>query len=245
MKDKVIVVVGPTASGKTGVGIELAKRLDGEVVSADSRAIYKEMSIGTAKPTIEEMDGVRHWGIGLVCPDERFTVADYQEYARDAIKDIVARGKVPIIVGGTGLYVDALVYDYQFNSVVKNTQSDRKKVNKQFIQYGILVDREVLRARITTRIDTMFCDELYDETKKLAQRYSWDLQAMKSDIYPIIWKYLNGGVDIDEAKRLAVHEDMYLAKRQMTWFRRNKQIRWLEREVMVEQILSDVAVKNM
>ena len=109
-----IVILGPTGSGKTGVSIKLAKDIDGEIISADSRAIYKGMDIGTAKPTVEEMNGIPHYGLGLVEPGERFTVADWKEYAKAKISDIKARNKVPIVAGGTGLYIDALIYDYHF-----------------------------------------------------------------------------------------------------------------------------------
>ena len=111
----ILVILGPTGSGKTGVSIELAKALNGEIVSADSRAIYKGMDIGTAKPSIEERQGVPHYGLDLVEPGERFTVADWKSYAESKIKNIEARGKTPIIVGGTGLYIDALIYDYHFH----------------------------------------------------------------------------------------------------------------------------------
>ena len=100
---RTIIILGPTGSGKTNVSIELAKALDGEIISADSRAIYKGMDIGTAKPTKEEQQGIPHYGLDLVSPNERFTVADWKAYAIDKIKDIKSRGKVPIIVGGTGL----------------------------------------------------------------------------------------------------------------------------------------------
>ena len=113
-KNRVLVIVGPTGSGKTSLGVELALRLDGEIISADSRAIYKGMDIGTAKPTPEEQQGVPHFGIDLVTPDEKFTVYDFQQYALNKIKEIQGRGHLPIIVGGTGLYVDALVYGYSF-----------------------------------------------------------------------------------------------------------------------------------
>lgn len=109
-----IVIVGPTASGKTGLAIKLANNLGGEVVSADSRAIYKGIDIGSAKPTLEEMSGVQHWGFDLVEPGERFTVADFQEYAHTKIAEIRSRGKLPILAGGTGLYVDAVLFDYRF-----------------------------------------------------------------------------------------------------------------------------------
>ena len=109
-----IVILGPTGSGKTGISIKIAKELNGEIISADSRAIYKGMDIGTAKPTKEEMDGIPHYGLDLVEPGERFTVADWKKYTEDKIADIRARGKVPIVTGGTGLYIDALIYDYHF-----------------------------------------------------------------------------------------------------------------------------------
>ena len=110
----VVVIVGPTGSGKTGVSIEIAKKINGEIISADSRAIYKGMDIGTAKPTLAERDGVPHFGFDLVEPGERFTAADFKVYAEEKIAEIRKRGHVPIIAGGTGLYVDALVYDYKF-----------------------------------------------------------------------------------------------------------------------------------
>ena len=115
--DKVIVIAGPTASGKTSLGVELAKRINGEVVSCDSMQIYKDMSIGTAKPTVEEMDGVPHYLIDFVSPDERYSVADFKRDAEEKIEFILSRGKVPILVGGTGLYIDTLVYGIEYPEV--------------------------------------------------------------------------------------------------------------------------------
>lgn len=110
-----IVIVGPTASGKSALAIRLAKAFNGEVISADSRAVYKGLDIGTAKPSLEEREGIVHWGFDLVEPGQRFTAADFKQYALRAIADIRGRGKLPILVGGTGLYVDAVVYDYSFS----------------------------------------------------------------------------------------------------------------------------------
>lgn len=115
--EKVIVICGPTASGKTGLGIELAKRINGEVVSADSMQIYKDMTIGTAKPTVGEMNGVVHHLIDFVSPSERYSVADFKRDAENVLSDIVSRGKVPIVVGGTGLYIDSLVYGIDFPDI--------------------------------------------------------------------------------------------------------------------------------
>ena len=233
-----VIILGPTGSGKTGVSIKIAKTIGGEVISADSRAIYKGMDIGTAKPTTEEMDGVPHWGIDLVEPGERFTVADWKVYAEKKIIEIKARGKVPIVAGGTGLYIDALIFDYHFKGPTGNkigdieqkTCTDRREVKGDFLIIGIKTDFEKLKERLALRADQMFCDELYDETKKLVQAYGWGSGAMKSNIYEYAWKYLNGELSLEEAKKLFLYEDYHLAKRQMTWFKRNKEIIWLELE---------------
>ena len=227
MRDKVIVIVGPTGSGKTGLAIDLALRAQGEVISADSRAIYRGMDIGTAKPTQEEMRGVRHWGLDLVEPGERFTVADFKEYALGAIEDIRARGRLPIIAGGTGLYVDAIVYDYQFNDIVKKTYSDRQEMGSDYLIIGIKWDRGELRMRLVERLNTIFAQGIVGETKALVAKYGWGSQAMKSNIYPIVRRMVEGEIDGAEAKRLAALCDWHLAKRQTTWFARNKNIKWM------------------
>ena len=116
-KPTVIVICGPTASGKTALSIELAKKINGEVVSADSMQIYKDMDIGSAKVTKDEMDGIKHYLIDIVSPDERYSVADYKKAAKAAIKEILEKNKVPIIVGGTGLYVDSLIYEIEYNNI--------------------------------------------------------------------------------------------------------------------------------
>ncbi len=117
MKQKVIVIVGPTASGKTTLSIELAKKIKGEIISADSMQIYKEMNIGTAKPSIKEMQGIRHYLIDFISPEERFTVSNYKDLAEKAIKEILDKGKTPIIVGGTGLYINSLIYGIEYGKM--------------------------------------------------------------------------------------------------------------------------------
>ncbi len=233
---KTIVILGPTGSGKTGVSIEIAKTLGGEIISADSRAIYKGMDIGTAKPTKEEMQGIPHYGIDLVEPGDRSTVADWKKYAEEKIKDIKSRGKIPIIVGGTGLYIDALIYDYKFKGptgqkigdIEQKTCSDRTEVKGDYLIVGIEWSSEELRARLNKRIEQMFTQKLYDETQKLVRNYGWDNQAMKSDIYEYAWKYMQGELSFEEAKKMCFFEDWHLAKRQLTWFKRNKSIIWLK-----------------
>lgn len=230
-----IIILGPTGSGKTGISIDIAKAIGGEIISADSRAIYKGMDIGTAKPSKEEQAQVPHWGLDLIEPGERFTVADWKRYAEQKIREIKSRGHTPIIVGGTGLYIDALIYDYQFKGptgekigdYTKETCSDRTKIKGDYLLVGIKWPTSELRARLKQRIEQMFTPALYAETKKLVQDYGWDNQAMKSNIYEYAYKYLQGDLTLEQAKEQCFYEDWHLARRQLTWFKRNPQIVWL------------------
>ncbi len=234
----VIAIVGPTGSGKTGVAIEIAKEVGGEIISADSRAIYKYMDIGTAKPTAAEQAEVPHFGIDLVEPGERYTVADWKEYTLEKIAEIRKRGHVPIIVGGTGLYVDALVFDYSFRGKTgekapedatseQKMCSDRQKMVSGYKIFGILWEPEKLRERLKQRLNKLFIQDLYNETEFLVSKYGWGSQAMKSDIYEYAWGYMQGKYPLEKAKELCLYRDYHLAKRQMTWFKRNQEILWL------------------
>ena len=233
-----LVLLGPTGSGKTSISIKLAKRLNGEIISADSRAIYQGMDIGTAKPTEREQNGIPHYGLDLVKPGERFTVADWKKYAEAKIKEIKARGHLPIIVGGTGLYLDALIYDYQFKGptgmkigdIEQKSCSDRTEIKGDYVLIGIKWTPEQLRDRLHKRIDQMFGPGLYEETKKLVQTYGWGSQAMKSNIYQYAYQYLQGDLTLELAKSRCFYADWHLAKRQLTWFKRNHQITWLPLE---------------
>ncbi len=243
-KAPILVIIGPTASGKTGLAIDVAIALSEhgvcrcEIISADSRAIYKGMDIGTAKPTREEMRGVPHWGIDLVEPNDRFTVVDFCKYARERIVEIRERRHLPIIVGGTGLYVDALVYDYKFNDVVKKTCSDRQKMSSDFVVFGIDWPRDEIKQRIQSRSNKLFAQPIDKETLSIVERYGWDSQAMKSDIYPICWEMMTGKISLEEAIELSAIDDWHLAKRQLTWFKRNKDIVWVSLDEAVERIIN-------
>ena len=265
-----VVIVGPTASGKTGIGIELARQYGGEIICADSRTVYKHMDIGTAKPSPIEQQGVPHWGIDLVSPDETFTAADFQQYALQKILEIRSRGRIPFIVGGTGLYVDGLLFSYEFGPVVSSRERqglecmtleelqkysyknnimlpensrnkrqlmraiEQKSINTKrkmkplhnSIVVGIATDRELLKQRIGIRIEQMFDNGVVDEAIKLGEMYSEATGAFSADYYPIIRRMLAGDYDEDKAKRLLVIRDRQLAKRQMTWFRKNPFIEW-------------------
>lgn len=240
--DKTIVILGPTASGKTGAAISIALDIvrkaalmggewcglkGAEIIAADSRTIYRGMDLGTAKPSLEEQQGIPHWGLDLVEPGERFTVADWKAYAERKIEEIRTRGNLPIVVGGTGLYIDALVYGYEFSAMAKNTQMNRRQVGTNFVLIGVQTEPEELRERIAKRVDKMFTQELLGETKKLVQKYGWDSQAMKSNIYQFAWGYLQGEYTLEKAKELNMFDDWHLARRQRTWFKRNKEIIWL------------------
>lgn len=266
-----IVIVGPTASGKTSLSINLAKRHRGEIICADSRTIYKGMNIGTAKPTIHEQAIVPHWGLDLVEPGEYFSVADFKTYACQKIKEIRSRGNVPFLVGGTGLYIDAVLFDYKFGNLVDN--NDRTKLqhmtlgqlydhcnkynislpenykNKRYVIrsienrgvelgkcqqplnnsviVGISTEKTILRNRIEQRIEQLFNDDVVNEVEKIGNKYGWDSEALKSNIYPLVHSYLIGGMKLADVKLKSVTADWRLAKRQMTWLRRNKFIQWL------------------
>ncbi len=209
-----IVIVGETASGKTALGIKLAQKFNGEIICADSRTVYKHMDIGTAKPTKTEQRLVRHHLIDLVEPNEKYNVAMFKHDALAAIEDITGRGKLPIIVGGTGLYVDAVIFDYDFDS---KTMSD---LRPNTLLIGVQRARSDLKERITRRIEKMIDDGFVEEVKMLGDKYSWQNEAMKSTSYRAFEQYTKGEVSLEEAKQQFVRNDILFAKRQRTWFKR-------------------------
>jgi len=269
-----IVIVGPTASGKTSLALELARACGGEIICADSRTIFKGMDIATAKPTHAEQASVPHWGLDLVEPGEYYSAADFQSYAQQKIRDIRARGHIPFLVGGTGLYVDAVVFNYEFGPPANqhlrtelqqlsleqlheycdkyNVRLPENKHNKRYviraietrnsvprrdsnpvkntIIVGIATDTPVLRLRIESRAEQLFQDGVVQEATVLGKKYGWDNQAMTSNIYPLLRDYLAGSMTLEMVQSTFVTQDWRLAKRQLTWLRRNRFIHWLSLE---------------
>jgi len=271
LEKPLIVIVGPTASGKSGVAIELAEQYGGEIIAADSRTIYKGMDIGTAKPNRADQARVPHWGLDIITPDQPFSVADFKAYAVQKIAEIRARGHVPILVGGTGLYVDSVVFDYEFGpaadlqkraelekmtlqelqnyciehniSLPQNTQNKRYVIRaieqkgistkrsespiENTIIVGIATDREQLRKRIQERSEQLFDDGVVLEAKMLGEKYGWDNEAMTGNIYRLAHAYLDTLITAGELKFRNETADWQLAKRQLTWLKRNEFITWL------------------
>ena len=288
-KTKVIVICGPTASGKTALSIELAKKIDGEIISSDSMQIYKDMNIGTAKPSKEEMQGIKHYLIDFIDPDKRYSVADFKKDAENAIQEIIKKGKVPIIVGGTGLYVDSLIYgieyqdiklDEQFRkqleeialqdggleklynnakeidslAIEKISPNDKKRIirileiykatgktkteqeqesRRNGVKYdykifAINIEREKLYERINKRVDIMIQQGLIEEVKELLQKYQKFPTAMQGLGYKEVVEYFNEKCTKEEMIEKIKMETRRYAKRQITWFKKNKQTIWID-----------------
>ncbi|MEI7539786.1 MAG: tRNA (adenosine(37)-N6)-dimethylallyltransferase MiaA [Candidatus Saccharibacteria bacterium] len=281
-----VVIVGPTASGKTSLSINLAKLRRGEIICADSRTIYKGMDIGTAKPSAAEQATVPHWGLDLIEPGEYFSVADFKAYACQKIQEIRSRGNVPFLVGGTGLYIDAILFDYEFGTVADNSnrtklqhmtldqlhiycsknnillpenyknkryvirsiENQGVKLNKRqqplsnSIIVGISTEKTILRSRIEQRIEQLFNDGVVNEVEKIGNKYGWDSEALKSNIYPLVRSYLIGDIELADVKLKSITADWRLAKRQMTWLRRNNFIQWLSLRDAYEYLDGQLAI---
>lgn len=298
MKPIVYVIGGPTASGKSKLAVELAKKVNGEIISADSMQIYKEMNIGTAKVNKEEMQGVQHYLVDFVSPDERYSVSNFKKDAERAIEEILAKGKTPIVVGGTGLYIDSLIYGIEFQdeevdleyreklnkiadekgleSLYKKAQeidpeamkkisvNDKKRIirvleiyhktgktkteqelqsRKNEVKYeykvfAITMDREKLYERIEKRVDFMIEQGLIEEVKQILEKYHTFPTAMQGLGYKEVEEYLEGSCTKEEMIEKIKKETRHYAKRQLTWFRKNKETIWLDGEKSTDENVS-------
>ena len=307
-KNPMIILTGPTAVGKTDLSIQLAKAMNGEIISADSMQVYRHMDIGSAKVTPEEMDGVPHHLIDVLEPEEEFNVVVFQKLAKEALTGIYERGHIPIIVGGTGFYIQALLYDIDFtendgdtairreleklaqtqgagclhqmlqeidpesaaaihqNNVKRviraiefyrqtgkkislhNEQEREKQSPYQFLYYVLDTDRKTLYERIDRRVDLMMEHGLVDEVKHLADMgCTRDMVSMQGLGYKEILDYLSGEIPLEKAVYILKRDTRHFAKRQITWFKRERDVRWLEleqfqndRKKVLEHILDEI-----
>ncbi|MDE7444367.1 MAG: tRNA (adenosine(37)-N6)-dimethylallyltransferase MiaA [Lachnospiraceae bacterium] len=290
-KNKLIVLTGPTAVGKTALSIQLAKRIGGEIVSADSMQVYKYMDIGSAKITKEEMEEVPHHLIDMLEPDEEFHVFRFQEMAKEAIKGIYERGHLPILVGGTGFYIQALVYDiafgeeedhsairerlentarekgsaylyeylekvdpdsakiihpnnqkriiralefYELNGtpISEHNKRERQKESPYDFCYFVLNDdRKLIYQKIDQRVDEMLAKGLVEEVRALKEMgFQKDMVSMQGLGYKEILSYLDGECTLDEAVYLIKRDTRHFAKRQLTWFKRERDVIWIDKK---------------
>ena len=311
MKKPLIVLTGPTAVGKTRLSISLAKAIGGEIISADSMQVYKYMDIGSAKIMPEEMQGVPHYLVDELMPEEEFHIVRFQQMAKDAMEKIYTRGHIPILVGGTGFYIQALLNDIDFTQIDENTQfreemerlaaeqgaevlherlravdpesaeaihannvkrviraleyyeqtgekisahneAERAKTSPyHFFYYVLNTDRTVLYERIEKRIDEMMEEGLVEEVRQLqAMGCRRDSVAMQGLGYKEILAYLNGEMSLETAVNILKRDTRHFAKRQLTWFRRERDVRFLylpefdnDRERVLEHILQELAAE--
>ena len=298
-----IILTGPTAVGKTELSISLAKSIGGEIISADSMQVYKYMDIGTAKIRPEETQGVPHHLIDILEPDVAFNVAMFKELAKNAMKEIYERGHIPIVVGGTGFYIQALLYDIDFTEEeddtsirkeleslvnekggpylhellqkvdpesarqihannlkrviraleyyrmhgekisVHNAEERQKKSPYDFMYFVLTHERKVLYDRIEKRIDKMIKEGLISEVDNLLKKgYDSSLVSMQGLGYKEFIPYLKGECSLDEAVYILKRDTRHFAKRQLTWFRRERDVRWLDKSLVSseEEILKEI-----
>lgn len=290
-KKPLVILTGPTAVGKTDLSIQLAKQIGGEIISADSMQVYKYMDIGTAKITKEEMQGVPHYLVDEFEPEDDFNVVKFQTDAKRYMDEIYAKGKIPIIVGGTGFYIQALVYDIDFDEndadtsyrqkledlakekgqeylhdmlkkvdeksaeeihannvkrviralefyektgrkISEHNEAERKKQSPYNFAYFVLTDeRSILYDRINLRVDKMMEAGLLEEVKAMKARgLTRDMVSMQGIGYKELLAYLDGEYTYEKAVDVLKQDTRHFAKRQLTWFRREKEVFWLEKD---------------
>ncbi len=265
-----VVIVGETASGKSALAMELARKFNGEIVAADSWSVYRGFDIGTAKPTKRERTEVPHHLLDIADPEIGFNAAEFKKQANKAILDIQNRGKLPLLAGGTGLYIDSVIYDYGFlpagqlgqrqeleslsqeellkqikkqkidtagidlrnkRRLIRLIETKGKRPNKKPLRpntiiIGLNLSKERLKRNATKRINSMLQNGLEAEVKQLSQKYSWQIEPMKGIGYREFKEYFEGQQSLTQVKERIINSTIQLAKKQRTWFKRNKSIHW-------------------
>ncbi len=294
MKNPIIVITGPTASGKTAISLEIADKFNGEIICADSMTVYRGMDIGTDKPTLGDTKGIAHHLLDIVNPDEEFNVAIFVEKVRKLITEIHNRGNVPFIVGGSLMYIDAFIYDYKLPEVAPNhtlrqelelktedelfaqlceldpdcewtidRRNKRRLIraievclhsDKPFSEHrakaalpdnvlylSVERERDELYQRINERVDEMFANGFVEEVKELLPKFDHNT-AMQAAGYKQIVQYLENELSLEEAveKTKQVHRNF--AKRQLTWLRRNTDVKWVKSSNEADHLISDFLV---
>ena len=266
-----LVIVGETASGKSSLAMELAEKCNGEIIAADSTTVYKEFDIGTAKPSDSDRRHIPHHLLDVVEASQKFDAAQFKQLANQAISEIHARGNVPIMVGGSGLYIDSVLFDYSFApagdpslrahleamttaQLIEEAQSkevdlsgvdtrnkrrliraietqghtpQRKPLRKNTTVLGLQISKEELTRNISQRVKTMFREGLVGEVAHLKERYGWDIEPMKGIGYREFKPYFMGVQSLEQAKTEIIKDTLKFAKKQRTWFKRNKSIHWV------------------
>ena len=267
-----IAIVGQTATGKSQLAMRITQRFSGEIIAADSRTIYKGLDIGTAKPSLDDRRIIRHYMLDLVLPAQYFSVVDFQRLAFSALDDIQARGKLPLLVGGSGLYVNSILYNYSFSGTGRDTKLRQRLAtmtveqlqaysrtsklpmptnakNKRYLirnierarslpadqelrpktlVIGLKLSKSVLEARIRARLQGMLEAGLLAETEHLINNCPVDSEALKSNIYRALLPYFQNQKSLDDSLEACVRLDLKLAKKQLTWFKRDTNIVWFE-----------------
>ncbi len=282
MNKPLIVIVGQTASGKSSLALQIAKQHQGEIISADSWSVYKGMDIGTAKPSQTEQTEVAHHLINIVKPDEDYTAGLFQKDVEAVMNQINTRGKLPIIVGGTGLYIDGVIFNFSFMKTsdktareqynllsieqlladIKHKKYDltgidvrnkrrlirvletegeipkRSNLRSNTLVIGIRIDRTKLRKNIEERVELMFKKGLKKEVMEIVKLYGWDCEGMQGIGYKEFKLWNGGQLSMRQTKQRIVRNTLALAKRQKTWFKKNLQIKWVDRDKDAEQLIA-------
>jgi tRNA dimethylallyltransferase len=276
-----ICVVGQTATGKSSLALRTAQQWNGEIICADSWTIRREVNVGTAKPSTEEQKLVPYHLLDIVGPEEDFNAALFKNLANEAIADIASRGKLPIMVGGTGLYIDSVIYDYSFATIgnrherelldtltlpqllqkiddlsietgdvdmrnkrrlvrlieTNGARPTKKNLRNQTLLLGLRTDSNELKKRIADRLDDMLAAGLEDEVRQLSECYGWDCEALKGIGYAQWQEYFLGSENLEQVRQKIIQATNNLAKRQHTWFQRNKSIHWLSKPVKWPEVV--------